>query len=65
MLITQRLCLKTSEIFTWYQGDRTNSFDADTKDKEKLFVIEEVSKFLHTLKSHALVAQWSEQSAHN
>ena len=48
-----------------YRGDRTNEFDASTKDKQKKFIIEEVNKLLQTFKSHALIAQWSEQSAHN
>ena len=53
------------EIMNWYKGTRTCTFDRDTKDKQKLLIIEEVDKFLEGFRSHALVAQWSEQSAHN
>lgn len=51
---------------TMFKATRTNWFDADEKrDKQKKLVIAEVTKFLHNFKNHALVAQWSEQSAHN
>ena len=66
--VIQRVYLNTNkqkEISTWYKGIRSQTFDANTKDKEKLFIIEEVIKFLYNFESHALVAQWSEQSAHN
>ena len=65
--IIQRTYLENvkRDTFTWYQGYRTNCFGSDTKDKQKKFVIEEANKFMHTFKNHALVAQWSEQSAHN
>lgn len=58
--IIQRTYLQNvkRDNFTWYQGYRTQSFNAQTTDKEKLFVIEEANKFLHTFKNHTLVAQW-------
>ena len=64
--IIQRFYLNPkTELITWYRGTRTCTFTKDTKDKQKLFIIDEVIKFLYNFESHALVAQWLEQSAHN
>ena len=67
--ITQKKYLNNpngmDDEMTWYRGYSTNTFDSKTKDKQKLFIIDEVVKFMDTFRNHALVAQWSEQSAHN
>ena len=48
-----------------FKGARTNWFYGnEKKDKQKVFIIEEVIKFIQN-NTNALVAQWSEQSAHN
>jgi len=52
------------ELITTFRGNRTNWFDSKTKDKQKLFIIDAVTNFIQN-NTHALVAQWSEQSAHN
>ena len=64
--ITQRKYLnnpKGRDEMTWYKGYSTNTFDYTTQDKQKLFIIDEVVKFMDNFRSHALVAQWLEQSA--
>jgi hypothetical protein len=59
--ITQRTYLDLKrDNMTWYQGYRTNCFDRVTSDKEKLFIIAEVAKFLYDFKSHPLITQWVE-----
>ena len=64
-IIQTQYLYRNKDLMTWYKGTRTCTFDKDTKDKQKLLIIEEVNKFLRNFRSHALVAQWSEQSAHN
>ena len=50
---------------TFYKATRTNWFTSnEKKDKQKKFIIEQVTNFIQN-NTHALVAQWSEQSAHN
>jgi hypothetical protein len=60
--ITQRTYINNvnKEKMTWYQGYRTNCFDKGTTDKEKLFIIDEVAKFLYDFKSNPLITQWVE-----
>ena len=55
---------ESGKISTTFKATRTNWFDRDTKDKQKLLVIDAVTNFIQN-NTHALVAQWSEQSAHN
>jgi hypothetical protein len=52
------------QVFTSFRGTRTNWFGPETKDKQKRLIIDAVTKFINN-DTHALVAQWSEQSAHN
>jgi hypothetical protein len=56
--------LHDRRIITSFKGSRTNWFGFETKDKQKRLIIDSVTKFIQN-NTNALVAQWSEQSAHN
>jgi hypothetical protein len=56
--------LQDRRIITSFRGSRTNWFGFETKDKQKRLIIDSVTKFIQN-NTNALVAQWSEQSAHN
>jgi len=48
----------SGEIFTTFKATRTNWFDRDTKDKQKLLIIDAVTNFIQN-DTRPLTAEWS------